>query len=490
MRRSIPATLGTAAAAAVVVVLGASPVFAQSDLKSAYEKEFAHLEAQKRSLQKRLEKLEQRRENAVQEAEQERDALQGKLTQLREEADRLQRKLDEVQTEKNSKGRSEDVLRTTLEQAESTLEPYDVSYTAPGEDADPTYRELLPTLFDKATEAIVESRSLRSEEGTFFLPDGSQTNGTIYRVGGVASYAVSEEGSGPLAPAGKGRLKLWKKEKRGRKTADALASGELPGTLGVFLYESTDENVEPSKEKTWLDTINSGGVIAWVIVGMAAVGLVLVLLRCGILALAGFRARRTIRSIRGLIEEGERGRAAAACKQQSGPAARVLGTVLENLDRSREELEDVVSEAMLRETPRLERFSSAILVFAAVAPLLGLLGTVTGMISTFDVITKFGTGDPRMLSGGISEALVTTQLGLIVAIPLLLVGNLLKGWAEGILTRLERGALRIINVLEVEGMPAAAGEKAESVDASAQEGSDETPVDRDAEGLSEYLGAV
>ena len=82
---------------------------------------------------------------------------------------------------------------------------------------------------------------------------------------------------------------------------------------------------------------------------------------------------------------------------------------------------------------------------AAVAPLLGLLGTVTGMISTFDIITEFGTGDPKLLSSGISEALITTKLGLVVAIPSLLLGNLLGGWSGKIKVMLEREALRLSN---------------------------------------------
>jgi biopolymer transport protein ExbB len=87
------------------------------------------------------------------------------------------------------------------------------------------------------------------------------------------------------------------------------------------------------------------------------------------------------------------------------------------------------------------------MVIAAVAPLLGLLGTVTGMIATFDIITEFGTGDPKMLSGGISEALVTTEFGLIVAIPAVLLGNLTKGWAEGVQGELEGQALELLNRL-------------------------------------------
>ena len=85
------------------------------------------------------------------------------------------------------------------------------------------------------------------------------------------------------------------------------------------------------------------------------------------------------------------------------------------------------------------------MVIAAVSPLLGLLGTVTGMISTFDIITEYGTGDPKLLSSGISEALITTKYGLVVAIPLLLAGNLLSSWGTRTKNDLERAALSIIN---------------------------------------------
>lgn len=108
-------------------------------------------------------------------------------------------------------------------------------------------------------------------------------------------------------------------------------------------------------------------------------------------------------------------------------------------------MESVVHEAILRESGALDRFGSAILVIASVSPLLGLLGTVTGMIATFDVITEFGTGDPKLLSGGISIALVTTELGLIVAIPALLIGSVLSAWARSIKRDMEHAALRVTN---------------------------------------------
>ena len=109
-------------------------------------------------------------------------------------------------------------------------------------------------------------------------------------------------------------------------------------------------------------------------------------------------------------------------------------------------MEGIVYEAILQESGPLDRFGSAILVIASISPLLGLLGTVTGMIETFDMITQFGTGDPKLLSEGISIALVTTELGLIVAIPALLIGSLLSAWARNIKRDMEHSALRIINV--------------------------------------------
>jgi biopolymer transport protein ExbB len=109
-------------------------------------------------------------------------------------------------------------------------------------------------------------------------------------------------------------------------------------------------------------------------------------------------------------------------------------------------MEGIVYEAILQESGPLDRFGPAILVIASIAPLLGLLGTVTGMIETFDMITEFGTGDPKLLSDGIAIALVTTKLGLIVAIPVLLLGSLLSAWARNIKRGMEHSALRIINV--------------------------------------------
>ena len=109
------------------------------------------------------------------------------------------------------------------------------------------------------------------------------------------------------------------------------------------------------------------------------------------------------------------------------PLGRVLAVY--NTERELDDLETLemkLDEAVLKELPEIEKGQSLIKLLAAVAPLLGLLGTVTGMIATFQSITLFGTGDPKLMAGGISQALITTVLGLVAAIPLLFVHNIIS----------------------------------------------------------------
>jgi biopolymer transport protein ExbB len=216
--------------------------------------------------------------------------------------------------------------------------------------------------------------------------------------------------------------------------------------VDLFIYESLEKAVHPNKEKSLLETVQAGGLIAWIIVAIGALAVLLILFRIVVLLGAGANAKRLLHRLEPLLERNEILAAQKICKRSHGACARVLGATLQMIHASRKRLEDTVSEAVLAELPRIERFGSAITVFAAVAPLLGLLGTVTGMISTFDVITEHGTGDPKLLSGGISEALITTQLGLCVAIPTLLVGTLLRGRARAIEGAMERAAVRVINL--------------------------------------------
>ena len=114
---------------------------------------------------------------------------------------------------------------------------------------------------------------------------------------------------------------------------------------------------------------------------------------------------------------------------------------------SRDDMENALQEAIINKIPRLESFLSTLGMLAAIAPLLGLLGTVTGMINTFHTITYYGTGDPRMMSGGISEALVTTMLGLTVAIPIMLAHTLLTRKVETEIAMMEEKAVAFVNTI-------------------------------------------
>ena len=135
------------------------------------------------------------------------------------------------------------------------------------------------------------------------------------------------------------------------------------------------------------------------------------------------------------------------------PLGRVLQIYADNKDMDTETLELKLEEGVLRETAKVESFLWLIKVVSAVAPLMGLLGTVTGMINTFQIITLFGTGDPKMMASGISEALVTTMLGLLTAIPLLLMHSVLASLARGVTGVLEEQTTGLIATQsESEGM--------------------------------------
>ena len=132
---------------------------------------------------------------------------------------------------------------------------------------------------------------------------------------------------------------------------------------------------------------------------------------------------------------------------QPQPARDMLVAAVEHADESVEMVEEVMYESMLGTQPRLERFLNVIAVTAAAAPLLGLLGTVTGIIKTFRLMTVFGAGDPKPLISGISEALITTELGLVLAIPALVLHALLSRKVAGIMAYLEKSAVTFVNGL-------------------------------------------
>ena len=177
------------------------------------------------------------------------------------------------------------------------------------------------------------------------------------------------------------------------------------------------------------ERVNQGGLVGYFIIFIGLMGLIL----------SGWRLKL-------LKDEGDAINRQLKSDQASDDNA--LGRILSVFDQNQhidpESLELKIDEAILREVPKLEKFHSIIKVFAAVAPLLGLLGTVVGMIVTFQALTLFGTGDPKLMAGGISQALVTTMLGLIVAIPLVFLHSVLTSWSGSLIEIIEEQSAGLI----------------------------------------------
>ncbi|WP_265435913.1 MotA/TolQ/ExbB proton channel family protein [Aeromonas media] len=162
---------------------------------------------------------------------------------------------------------------------------------------------------------------------------------------------------------------------------------------------------------TFWQQVQQGGQVGAIIVLLAAIGL-------GIAAVRLWTLSRELTLVRRQLKSGE--------YHADNALGRVLTVADKHPELSMETLELRLDEAILQETPRMERGIGMVKVIAAIAPMLGLLGTVTGMIGTFQAITQFGTGDPKIMAGGISMALITTVQGLVAAIPLILAHSLLQ----------------------------------------------------------------
>jgi len=420
----------------------------QQPLEKAYLKEFAFLKAEKAALTARLAQVRSNSKTKLAEARTEIDSLEGRVLALRRSSTALEDRLRDNERDVEQSSRPEAVYEL-LSRAREPLVAASVEVSALPVTGTPTPEETIRTIdqtFVGAAEVLKQGQRITKDSGAFFLPDGTKVQGEILKLGHVAAFGVSSRGSGALAPAGAGMFRLWPLP--AKESAQALLSGDAPSRLRLFLFESTDKAIEAKKARTLLDEVRAGGVVAYVIVSLGAVGLLMVLVRMLTLLWVSLGSARITDAVLERVRAGKLQAAVQRLGKARGPLARILGATLRNVRVERERLDDVVQEALLNETPTLERFGTAITVIAAVAPLLGLLGTVTGMIATFDVITEFGTGDPRMLSGGISEALITTKLGLMVAIPTLLVGTLLSSWADGLINNLEHASLRVVNAHE------------------------------------------
>jgi len=223
----------------------------------------------------------------------------------------------------------------------------------------------------------------------------------------------------------------------------------------------------------WVASLRAGGLVMLPLIGVAGLGAVLTLERLWSLYIRHGRNHRLVASVLRSAHAQAYGEAEQLARRGRGAVARTLTACLAQRERGTHAMEDAIQAQLLHETPRLQRFLGAVAILAAVAPLLGLLGTVTGIIQTFGIIRAFGQTDPGLMAGGISEALVTTATGLVIAIPLLLLQALLRGRVDRLIAEAEKHAATLLNVLTHENVPARNEDKDKDKETEKTKGEDD-----------------
>jgi biopolymer transport protein ExbB len=289
-------------------------------------------------------------------------------------------------------------------------------------------------------------------EGEFVGRDGRPTTGRIFQLGKFTTVyqAAGETGFLVWSPEGQRLFALAELPPRSvRRALDKYLAGEsdlvpLDMSGGAALRQITQGT-------NLMEQIRAGGPIIWPIFLIALAALAIVIVKIIYLNRMSGNTDRIMGEVNELVARGDW----KACEQivaghqgKKWPVVRVIRAGLEARDESRETLESVLQEAILHELPQVQKGIAMLAVLGAVAPLLGLLGTVTGMIDTFRVITLFGTSDPKLMSGGISEALVTTELGLAVAIPIMLLHTYLSRKSDHLIGDMESKAVQMTNIID------------------------------------------
>lgn len=286
--------------------------------------------------------------------------------------------------------------------------------------------ESLEKLWYTLHQEMTELGNVTRFPATVVNADGDETESEVIRVG--AFNAISN-----------GKYLIWENGKL--QELPRQPAGTYLDTLPAFEKATSGMvrlAIDPSRGsilKVLIQTpgvrerIEQGGVVGYAIIVLGLLAGALALLRWLIVSIAGRKVAAQKKSDRA---------------QADNPLGRVLGIYEANRTADVETLELKLDEGIMHESTRLESLLWVVKVVSVVAPLMGLLGTVTGMIRTFQAITLFGTGDPKMMASGISEALVTTMLGLFVAIPLLLLHALVANTSKGVVEVLEEQAAGLI----------------------------------------------
>ncbi|ENS4969367.1 MotA/TolQ/ExbB proton channel family protein [Vibrio fluvialis] len=290
----------------------------------------------------------------------------------------------------------------------------------------PSMKQLIG-LWHAMDEQIHASGEISTHDIAFIDGEGRTQTTSATRIGALG--LVTEQGYVNWNNARKDAIAYQKQPDNG-PTSSSLASIEQGDTATVVLDPSRGTLLEQlAQAPTLQQRLEAGGVIGKIILVLLAVGLIIGVYRGIVLAISRQKIQAQLKTPN---------------QPGNNPLGRILSVYNKEQNRSVEALELRLLEAVVDEQTGLEKGLSMLKLLAALAPMLGLLGTVTGMIETFQVITQFGNGDPKVMAGGISMALVTTVLGLVAAMPLLLAHNILSTQAENIRNILEKQSIGLV----------------------------------------------
>jgi biopolymer transport protein ExbB len=283
--------------------------------------------------------------------------------------------------------------------------------------------------------------------GTVFLGEVANDNGNVQalmRSGALQGKIFEWNANLPTEMA----TNIKQAVNQAGSTAEAKA-GIVSIPLDVLQNKAVKNSISDVKELTWTEKAKAffkkGGIVMYPLALVAIIALLLFLERLLVLSYRGKIGRRFIKKMDALVAEKKYDEAASLCLKRETSLSMVLFSVLNKVNDTRENAERSLQEALLREQPKLERRMGLLAAMGTIAPLLGLLGTVTGIITLFTVITEVGTNDARVLAGGISEALITTEMGLVIAIPVMILHGLLSEKIEKITSELYVQSTSLMN---------------------------------------------
>lgn len=290
-------------------------------------------------------------------------------------------------------------------------------------------------------------------DGKAIAPGGSLQEGTFILLGPLSYFASKDGKVAGLVERGAAMHPKVTVFSENEIPAIAALASKGEGMLSVDTTMGKAKAIATSKESI-SEHIKKGGIWMIPIIGFGVIALCMALFKFGEISTVKALPANVLEKVLNLVGQGNIPEAAKLIRTHPGPAAKMLSEAVKNLHLPKEVIEEMMFETMLETQPKLERGLSFISVTASVAPLLGLLGTVTGMMTTFNLITLFGTGDAKSLSSGISEALITTEYGLIVAIPALLLYGYLSRRVNGMMGDLEQISIAFSNGVSAIRTPA------------------------------------